>query len=295
MNYYIVVFYTDDLDEKDMVTSRKTMYPAKMSFVKDSLPLQEVLSSLPEERRENLMNRCIAKNSSITLQDIDWWTYCPGRINYNWQAEFRAWHMWRHVALSKYKYMLWLDSDTFATRKWDRDPVSYMISNDLVVFAGHHGGGSFGGKEVQKRIFKSFNTTLCEAYDDKQKGMMISKTGDDCFGNHLANFHGYYHITNLDFYRSDMVDTWVRNWIGDYFLCREYDDQAALTVPAFILAPERSWTMPTHNFSMELFHNNQIDVGKRAGGFIKLWKKGNNNITIPFPEARGNCVINARS
>lgn len=291
-NYNIIVFYTDDMDEKDMVLTRELVYPASVSFVKDSLPLQEVISSLPEKRRENLMKRCLDKNPNITLLEIDWWTDCPGRINYNWQAEFRAWHIWRHVALSKYKYMLWMDSDGFPTRQWTRDPVSYMINNDLVLFAAGYGGGNFGRKENQQRIFKSFNKTICKSYVDMEKGFLVRETGDDCFDAGIQSIKGYFHLTNLDFYRSDMVDRWVRNWIGDCFLCREYDDQAAVTLPALMLAPERSWTMDPHNFSLGVFHNGDVD-NKRAGGFKKLWKEGNNNIKIPFPEARGKCEIKA--
>ena len=293
VKYNIIVFYTDDLDENDMRKSRELVSPAHITFVKDSPPLQEVLESLPEERLENLMSRCRAKNSTITVKDIDWWTYCPDRINYNWQAEFRAWHIWRNPALSKYKYMLWLDSDGFATRPWHKDPVAYMINNDLVLFAAAYhkqAAGKFGGEEQQKRIFKSFNTTICDAYERKEKEHIISKTGDNCFGQKVFNAHGYFHITNLDFYRSDMVDVWSRNWIGDCFLCRTYDDQAALTVPALILAPERTWTMTAHDYKMGVYHNSVLD-GKTAGGFIKLWNKGNNNITITFPEAEGHCEI----
>ena len=296
VGYNIIVFYTDDLDESDMVKSRQLISPAHITFVKDSPPLQEVLASLPEERRENLMTRCRAKNETITIQDIDWWTYCPGRINYNWQAEFRAWHIWRNPALSKYKYMLWLDSDGFSTRPWHRDPIAHMINNDLVLFAGKYGGegGKFGGKEQQQRIFKSFNTTLCGADEEEGKEHIVSKIGDDCFDKKIKNVHGYFHITNLDFYRSDMVNVWAQNWIGDCFLCREYDDQAALTIPALILAPERAHTMDAHNHSLGVYHNAVLD-NKRVGGLIKLWSKGNNNVTISFLEADGRCEIKAGS
>eukprot|EP00569_Conticribra_weissflogii_P014734 CAMPEP_0171417110 /NCGR_PEP_ID=MMETSP0880-20121228/40436_1 /TAXON_ID=67004 /ORGANISM="Thalassiosira weissflogii, Strain CCMP1336" /LENGTH=479 /DNA_ID=CAMNT_0011935367 /DNA_START=22 /DNA_END=1459 /DNA_ORIENTATION=- len=242
--YNFIIFYTDDLDEKDMIQSRKIVYPANITFVKDSPPLQEVLISLPEERRQNLLTRCLEKNPNITLEDIDWWTYCPNsRINYNWQAEFRAWHIWRNPALAKYKYMLWIDSDGFSTRPWDRDPMAYLINNNLVVFAARFGGGKFGREEEHhRRIFKSFNTTICEAYEDKRVPHVVSKLGgEECFDKKIVNVHGYFYLTNLDFYRSNVVANWVQNWIGDCYLCRNFDDQAAVTVPALILAPQKLW------------------------------------------------------
>ncbi|KAL7469734.1 hypothetical protein ACHAXS_010000 [Conticribra weissflogii] len=294
--YNFVIFYTDDLDEKDMVQSRKIVYPANITFVKDSPPLQEVLISLPEERRQNLFTRCLEKNPNITLEEIDWWTYCPNRINYNWQAEFRAWHIWRNPALAKYKYMLWIDSDGFSTRPWHRDPMAYLINNNLVLFAARFGGGKFGREEEHhRRIFQSFQTTICEAYEEEGVPHVVSKLGGkECFDKKIVNVHGYFHLTNLDFYRSNIVANWAKNWIGDCYLCRNFDDQAAVTVPALILAPQKLWTMDAHNFSLGVFHNCEMD-NKKVGGFLKLWKRGHGklNITIDFPEARANCEIKA--
>jgi len=292
MNYDVVVFYTDDLDDRDMAAVRRLVSPARASFVRDSPPLQEALRALPPERLENLMSRCREKNATIRVQDVDWWTYCPGRINYNWQVEFRAWHIWRQPVLARYKYMLWVNSDVFPTREWTRDPVAYAINNDLVVFAGAYGGGKFGGKEMQGRVHRSFNTTICSGKDSRERGHVVAETGDDCFNRKLAVVNGYLHLTNLDFFRSDVVENWARNWIGDCYLCREHDDQAAVTVPALVLAPEKTWTMDTHNFSLGVFHNNGLD-GKKAGGFIKLWNHGHNNMTVTLDEARGVCPIRA--
>ncbi|KAL7539884.1 hypothetical protein ACHAWF_006527, partial [Thalassiosira exigua] len=291
-NYDVVVFYTDDLDDKDMAATRRLVSPAKVSFVRDTPPLQEALRDLPPARRENLLSRCRATNATIELRDVDWWTHCPGRINYNWQAEFRAWHIWRQPVLAKYKYMLWMDSDGFPAREWTRDPVAYAINHNLVAFAAHFGGGKFGGKEMQGRIYKSFRTTICSAKDSIEEGHVVATTGDDCFDKKLPVLHGYLHITNLDFFRSDVVQSWARNWIGDCYLCREYDDQAAITVPALILAPEKTWTMEAHNFSLGVFHNSILDH-KRAGGYVKLFKQGHNNMTVTLDGARGVCPIKA--
>jgi hypothetical protein len=37
-------------------------------------------------------------------------------LEYSWQSEFRAKHIWTHSALKKYKYMMWYDSDAMAAR-----------------------------------------------------------------------------------------------------------------------------------------------------------------------------------
>ena len=50
------------------------------------------------------------------------------------------------------------------------------------------------------------------------------------------------------------------------------DNQVAVTVPASILAPEKSWGMHRHNNTFRIFHNYAIDVKVKLGGFLKFWK-----------------------
>ena len=47
--------------------------------------------------------------------------------------------------------------------------------------------------------------------------------------------------------------------IGGKRFSREWDDQLAVTVPAAMEAPERSWDMRAHGLHLEVWHNGNID------------------------------------
>jgi hypothetical protein len=105
-----------------------------------------------------------------------------------------------------------------------------------------------------------------------------------------AQVHGFFHITNLDFYRSDPVMHWARILIGDSKFSRKFDDQIGVTIPAALLASNRTWDMRSNGFNMSVFHNHYRD-GRRTepmGGYIKWWRK---NGKTEFPEAKGKCRI----
>ena len=83
---------------------------------------------------------------------------------------------------------------------------------------------------------------------------------------------------------------WQKIMIGDTKFSRMYDDQLAVTIPAAMLAPNRSWEMEYNGVDLQVYHNGWLD-GKRwsgAGGFIKWWQS---NATSIFPEALGRCEI----
>ena len=87
-----------------------------------------------------------------------------------------------------------------------------------------------------------------------------------------------------------MVQKWAKTWIGDGFLQRRYDDQAGVTIPAAILAPERAWDMRRNKIQLNVFHNFDLDGKKsdRVGGFLKYWRKV---VKQRFPEAAKVCRI----
>jgi hypothetical protein len=78
-------------------------------------------------QRKKLVDRC---NEVNTTADITWHTRCrDGKsvmpIAYWWMSEFRSKRIWRQKVLELYKYMLWWDSDNFATMVWQQDPIDY--------------------------------------------------------------------------------------------------------------------------------------------------------------------------
>ncbi|KAL7574436.1 hypothetical protein ACA910_015809 [Epithemia clementina (nom. ined.)] len=287
VNYDIIAFSTDPIDDALLEPIRQLVSPAQFTLVVDNRGLQAEIQALSPIRRTKFLERCNVSSP----ENLTWWSQCPGRVAYNWQAEFRAWHIWKHPALQPYKYMLWLDTDGFPTQVWDRDPIAYMIQHKLVIFFDNFPKGKSQGEEVHRRVQQAFNNqTLCSLR--LVNGQFQSDIGSHCPNAKIPLVHGFFHITDLDFYRSDAVQTFAETWIGDCFLCREYDDQAGVTIPAAMLAPHRAWDMRSHGFRVNVFHNLRMDGKERSrpAGFLKFWSERGN---ITFPEAYGKCPIKA--
>lgn len=290
VNYDIIVFTTEAIPVNRIESVQRMVAPANFTVVVDNPGLKALLEEMSPAKQADLMERC----NVTSVDDMDWiLTYCRegktfNRVGYNWQAEFRALHLWTHEALKPYKYMLWLDSDGFCTKVWDRDPVTYMIQNDLAILFDHFPQGYSRGRDFQERIEKAFDgQQLCRI--QLVDGHLHPEVGD-CDSAMINQVHGFFHITNLDFYRSAPVLNWAKIMIGDTRLRRRFDDQVGVTVPAAMLAPNKSWEMEYHGINLDIFHNGRLD-GKRwvGGGFMRNWWP--NNGTQAFPEAVDKCTI----
>jgi hypothetical protein len=202
VNYDIVVFYTEDLKEEEMNITSQLVAPARIIWAKDNIGLQEEIAALSPIRRSNFLESC----KTNTSEGLDWFSMCPGRVAYNWQAEFRSWHIWNHKALAPYKTMLWLDTDGFSTREWHVDPVKTMVENDLNILFMNFPQGRGKGRVVHERTFNGLNKTICKL--GVKDGHLDAEYGDSidaCPGYNIPMIHGFFHITNLDFYRRPEV------------------------------------------------------------------------------------------
>eukprot|EP00555_Chaetoceros_dichaeta_P013114 CAMPEP_0198271528 /NCGR_PEP_ID=MMETSP1447-20131203/49572_1 /TAXON_ID=420782 /ORGANISM="Chaetoceros dichaeta, Strain CCMP1751" /LENGTH=64 /DNA_ID=CAMNT_0043964165 /DNA_START=92 /DNA_END=283 /DNA_ORIENTATION=+ len=63
----------------------------------------------------------------------------------------------------------------------------------------------------------------------------------------------------MDFYRSERTMNFLKIWVSDYKFDRRFDDQAAVTIPAAMDAPDRSWHYIKHGMDFVLHHNGRID------------------------------------
>jgi hypothetical protein len=96
----------------------------------------------------------------------------------------------------------------------------------------------------------------------------------------------FFHVTDLHFYRSETALKWYDTMIGDSKFARKWDDQLSVTIPAAMLAPNRSWDMRTNGVVLNVMHNGRLD-GKpewKSGWYMPFWKNRTN-----FPEARQAC------
>ncbi|KAL7569784.1 hypothetical protein ACA910_005726 [Epithemia clementina (nom. ined.)] len=332
--YDIVAFTIQPVSDYQLRRVRALVAPAKLTVVVDlpnhhnrrgggggsrssSSSLQAVLQALSPPRRRKFEADCggqkndgagntTTTNTTTALlqkqqqQQLHWNSKCPHpdytptTLSYNWQAEFRAWHLWTHPALQSYQYMLWMDTDGYCTRVWDRDPVAIVMQHNLTILFDHFPKGAARGPSVQQRIVDSFNTTLCNVR--LVNGQLQSQVGGPCHNhNHgvrIPLIHGFFHVTRLDFYRSAVVQRFLERWIGDCFLCRPYDDQGAVTIPAALLTPHLAWDMASHQLFMHVFHNFVMDgqTPTEPKGFVKYWQAVGQ---FALPEAQGICPIHA--
>lgn len=137
MIYDMVLFSTEEISLENQKLLRDTVHPAQLTIYTDETTLTDHVSELDDNRTTYLLNRCGVNSTN----ELSWHTRCsekgatggPVKLSYAWQSEFRSKWLWQHPGLAKYKYMLWMDSDTFCTKKWTQDPIAAMVRNDLVI------------------------------------------------------------------------------------------------------------------------------------------------------------------
>jgi hypothetical protein len=308
--YDIVIFTALEVPKELIEDFEKMVAPAKVSVVMDNIGFQEEIAALTPAKRELFLERCMVTDPV----NLTWWSHCNepgektgGRVAYNWQAEFRSVRIWEDPALEKYKYMLWLDSDGFPSKPWEKDPMGYFIENEGVIMFDNYPQGKTG--KFTNQILNSFNETLCDLSLNKEKGHLernlinhqdyaILQSGNKnntviCNSKTIHMIHGFFHITDLDFFRQPKVINVLKGLLGDCFLCRTPDDQLAVTLPTAIYAPEKSFDMRSHGFDLKVFHNMHLDGKEKAKppGFVKYWDQVAKK---DFPSAEKACKITQR-
>lgn len=81
---------------------------------------------------------------------------------------------------------------------------------------------------------------------------------------------------------------WAKVMVGDSKFSRMYDDQIGVTMPAAVLAGNRSWDMRYHGLNLGVLHSYKLDGQQQFGGFLKYWK---NEGRTAFPSAHAKCKI----
>jgi len=296
--YDIIVFTTEPIPEEQVQGLQSLIEPSKLTVVVDNDGIQNEIDNLPAHKHDFLLERCNITNST----DLTWWSTCQGvekhhqeRLAYNWQAEFRSLRVWNHPAMTSYRYMLWFDADAFCTKPWERDPVAFAIDKQAVILFDHFPQGH-SKNWIQKRFFNAFGEKLCKIWITEE-GHFGTKTRSDgkCGQMGVPNIHGFFHITDMDFYRSTKVQKAIERLFEHCFLCRFPDDQLTVTAPAAMLAPNRSYDMrTTMGTNLDVFHNHKLDGIDQCipAGFKSYWPQ---YASKTLPAADGVCPIIAGS
>lgn len=249
MKYDVVVFTTVPWSAQEITQLQLAGAPAKITVAVEGPPLNEQLAAMSDDELAFLRKRCgLADNST---KPLTWYHHCtepgyrhPANLGYSWQAEFRAYHIWTHPAIKDYKYMMWLDGDAGVGREWDVDPMKTMVENDLtVLYAGWPYGKLHNSEPVQKKLMRAYNTSICSVQrfpinstqaiepDGNQTRSGSGIYAKTCNGKaNVFQLAGNHHITNLDVFRKDVHQKFLKDFVGDYRFSRRADDQIAVTI-----------------------------------------------------------------
>ena len=294
--YDIVVFTTQMPKEYELVEIQHAAHPADVKVVQDAPSnISVMINAFPEAKKAALLKWCNASDA----ENLTWFSHCykredSVRLNYGWQAEFRAKHVWTHQALASYETMLWLDTDAFAMSPWHQDPIDMFIRNQLVLLFAHFPQGSSSGEQVQDRVHRAFGARICQVR--LLRGQLNATRCENDHRRSIKLVHGFMHVTNLEFFRTEPVRKWTDAWISDNAFSRKFDDQAAVTIPAALLAPDKAWDMWSHGMSLNVMHNGAVDGRYRLQGlpsYLKYWSKYVHapSTVSTFPRARANCKV----
>jgi hypothetical protein len=296
LNYDIMIFVTEALSDNEVRDIKEVVHPAHVIIETDKQTLSQQISRLTRDQKQDLLNRC-SKNST---DELFWWTRCCDEDNkgdcmplaYNWQAEFRSKWIWYSKGLARYKWMMWYDSDAMATKVWQQDPVAFAIRNQLKMLFDHFPQGYRAHEELRGMMEDAYHGDhICDVKLVDGHLEPFRKVGG-CKKPKIPQIHGFFHITDLDFYRSEANLKWFNNMIGDRKFSRSWDDQLAVTVPAALLAPNRSWDMNSNGIILDIYHNQHFDGDTkrrhRGGGYVHWWENFSNT---SFPEAIEECAV----
>jgi len=267
--YDIIIFTTEPWPDTffGVTLLQELVYPATLTIVPEmtntTMTLRDVLQTMTRQEAQTLADRC----NESSVQDLSWSSECTEEgykhkttLSYGWQAEFRSYRLWKHSALTKYKYMLWMDSDAFPTKPWDADPVDYAIQNNLVLFFDNFPMGQTRNKLLKKKMMMAYDKAICGielTEDGKLKPVLSTHQYGKCELFLIRLVHGFLHITNLDFYRSQSKFFQILTETTPF--SRQWDDQIAVTVPAAIMAPQLAWSMREHGFNLSIYHHGDRD------------------------------------
>jgi hypothetical protein len=297
VQYDILLFHSEPLPDKDVQELQRIVHPARLLLEQDDKTLQQHLQGLDQAQTARLLKRCNVTDAS----KLEWWTRCSEGnryqgadmpLRYNWQAEFRSKWIWYSKQLSNYRFMMWWDSDAMATKVWQQDPVAFMIRHELKVFFDHFPAGSTKGPALKEKIEKAYgsskndsNQTLCQL---KLANGRLRPIFGHCDSPNIQQIHGFFHITDLDFYRNKENPRWFDVMIGNSKFSRQWDDQLAVTIPAAMRAANASWSMNHHGVKLDIYHNQQFDGQRRwrGGGYVHWYK---NRSAVDFPESIATC------
>lgn len=183
---------------------------------------------------------------------------------------------------------MWLDSDAFVSTHWDVDPIQAMVENDLtILYAGWPYGNLRNDHSIKEKLVAAYGTNICDVKNTAAKngsdttrihGWMCNDPGK---GANVLNIAGNHHITNMEVFRKDVHQNFLKNFTGDYKFSRKSDDQIAVTIVSLMeqylvnkngnddndgKPPKRStvWHERSNGMKLMIAHHNMYDVSRKG-------------------------------
>ena len=280
VKYDIVVFTTLPWTEEQIAELQGFVAPVKLTVALEGPPLEEQLAAMTKEEVDFLRKRC---NATTEEEELTYFHHCTEEhsdqltnLGYSWQAEFRAYHIWTHPALMDYKYMMWFDSDVRIGKEWDQDPMKVMVENDLaILFAGFPYGKSYNPR-IKDKMDQVYGRSICNSFL-VEDGTLNPHACEDDSKFTIQQIAGNHHITNLEVYRKDIHQEFLKKFVGDHRFSREADDQIAVTIPALIENNgKKAWHERSHGLHLLIHHHGMYDVVRSEKGLRnkhRFWEK----------------------
>lgn len=277
-NHDIVIFTTIPWEKEQVETLQKIAAPSNLIVAIDGPPLEEQLASMSPSELELLRFRCGIDDTST--ENLTWFHHCAesgarykSNLAYAWQAEFRSLHIWNHPALLKYKYMIWFDTDCKMSGNWQADPIKAMVKNDLtLLYVGFPYGAIHRDANLANKLMKHYNTSICSV-DSNAFGVHAKPCNSSVSIFMVAGNH---HITNMQVFRKDIHQQFLKDLYGEYRFGRMYDDQLAVTIVSVMeqyLANENVppakpkkhlvWHEARNGMEFYIAHHNFYDANRR--------------------------------
>jgi hypothetical protein len=141
-----------------------------------------------------------------------------------------------------------------------------MIENDLIMLYSGWPYGKFSDHQAKDKMKNVYNKTLCYAKQNKNGELYGKMCEDDKSRPYLIRqVAGNHHITNLDLFRKEIHQKFLKSFVGDYRFSRKYDDQIAVTIVALMEQELRNegmkvWHERSKNLTLKLAHHRMFDV-----------------------------------
>lgn len=286
VNYDILVFTTIPWNTEEIQDLQSSAPNSKLQVVIDGPSptgdVNDYLFNMTKDEIKTLKERCGA--GSDADKQLGWFNHCTeegmnivSNLAYNWQSEFRAYHIFKHSALKPYKYMIWMDSDALCTQSWIVDPIQLMVEQNLTILFANFPAGKTEHSTLRTKIEAAYKKNVCHAILNKEGYLWGKKCRDEAEIPHFQHIHGFHHVTNLDVYRKEEHLNFLRSiTVGNYRFSRLWDDQLAVTVPAVMDTDGKAWDYWKHNITTNIFHHGDLDGkgnGKNKRSY-KIWWKG---------------------